>query len=448
MVELMKRCPRPLKAYTVRSHRIHQRDWHKVLRWLLRNKITLLITSICFTTLLIISTQNDTVYLYSPILEPGAIFDYSDLKNLPPGLRETLRQRENDEKKVEEELEENRSKDYFPSDQDEDPKQTLMSTDIHNLKINMPTPETRFSGSKFDSEFRKVQRKNDPLIDDDGNVVTFDQEFSRKYFHGRRTRLPQNLRMHNGFKEIEGFVKENALQKGEELIKERSLHDIKNYGDNKEYEGADISGENTNFGTNKEPNNVLRINSLKNPLSTSVLRSKREEKSTEKNSTCLPPCPAQPPGLRGREVVGLMSSPQQAEEVARGSGVQEGGRWAPSHCWARYTVAIVVPVRDRRDQEWAFLSHMHPFLQRQELNYTIFIVEQAGSALFNRAKLLNVGFVEAMKAARFDCIVFHDVDMLPEDDRHLYHCAEQPRHMVVASSNNKYRHLNGFLGYR
>jgi hypothetical protein len=29
-------------------------------------------------------------------------------------------------------------------------------------------------------------------------------------------------------------------------------------------------------------------------------------------------------------------------------------------------------------QEWAFLSHMHPFLQRQELNYTIFIVEQAG----------------------------------------------------------------------
>ncbi|KAA0186674.1 hypothetical protein HAZT_HAZT001605, partial [Hyalella azteca] len=60
------------------------------------------------------------------------------------------------------------------------------------------------------------------------------------------------------------------------------------------------------------------------------------------------------------------------------------------------------------------------------------------SALFNRAKLLNVGFVEAMKAARFDCIVFHDVDMLPEDDRHLYHCAEQPRHMVVASSNNKY----------
>ena len=35
--------------------------------------------------------------------------------------------------------------------------------------------------------------------------------------------------------------------------------------------------------------------------------------------------------------------------------------------------------------------------------------------------------------------VFHDVDLLPEDDRNLYTCADQPRHMSVAVDKLKYR---------
>ena len=30
---------------------------------------------------------------------------------------------------------------------------------------------------------------------------------------------------------------------------------------------------------------------------------------------------------------------------------------------------------------------------------------------------MNIGFVEAMKMYDFDFFVFHDVDLLPEDDR-------------------------------
>ena len=41
-----------------------------------------------------------------------------------------------------------------------------------------------------------------------------------------------------------------------------------------------------------------------------------------------------------------------------------------------HTVAIVVPYRDRPQHLPVFLHHMHFFLQRQELDYTIFIVEQ------------------------------------------------------------------------
>ena len=45
--------------------------------------------------------------------------------------------------------------------------------------------------------------------------------------------------------------------------------------------------------------------------------------------------------------------------------------------------------------------------------------------------MFNVGFVEAMKAYDWDCFIFHDVDLLPEDDRNLYTCPDQPRHMSV-----------------
>ena len=39
---------------------------------------------------------------------------------------------------------------------------------------------------------------------------------------------------------------------------------------------------------------------------------------------------------------------------------------------------------------------------------------------------------------RFDCIVFHDVDMLPEDDRNMYTCSRTPRHVGVYISKYNY----------
>lgn len=52
---------------------------------------------------------------------------------------------------------------------------------------------------------------------------------------------------------------------------------------------------------------------------------------------------------------------------------------------------------------------------------------------------MNVGFKEAKLQREFDCFIFHDVDLLPEDDRNLYTCPEQPRHMSVAVDKFKYR---------
>lgn len=53
-----------------------------------------------------------------------------------------------------------------------------------------------------------------------------------------------------------------------------------------------------------------------------------------------------------------------------------GGHWFPRFCTARHRVAVIVPFRDREIHLRYFLSVIHSFLQRQLLQYTIFVVEQ------------------------------------------------------------------------
>ncbi|CAN8001611.1 unnamed protein product [Ixodes hexagonus] len=119
--------------------------------------------------------------------------------------------------------------------------------------------------------------------------------------------------------------------------------------------------------------------------------------------------------------------------------LQPGGRWVPSWCSPASFVAILIPYRNRQEHLSLFLQHMHPFLQQQHLQYTIFVVEQSGQGAFNRAKLFNVGFVEAMKRDNYCCFFFHDVDYLPESPRNLYRCERHPRH--VSSSPQIFRYI-------
>ena len=57
---------------------------------------------------------------------------------------------------------------------------------------------------------------------------------------------------------------------------------------------------------------------------------------------------------------------------------------------------------------------------------------------------MNIGAVEAVKligSDQLDCFIFHDVDLLPEDDRNLYTCPDQPRHMSAAVDIFDYRYM-------
>ena len=63
---------------------------------------------------------------------------------------------------------------------------------------------------------------------------------------------------------------------------------------------------------------------------------------------------------------------------------------------------------------------------------------KSGNASFNRGMLLNIGFREAVEMQQVDCVIFHDVDLLPENDKNVYRCGPMPRHMSVAVSTLNY----------
>jgi len=75
--------------------------------------------------------------------------------------------------------------------------------------------------------------------------------------------------------------------------------------------------------------------------------------------------------------INVSYSPLTYDELERlNDDVDVGGVWRPRTCQPRHRVALVVPYRDRDTHLRTFLRHIHPFLQKQQLHYGIYVVEQ------------------------------------------------------------------------
>ncbi|XP_006628043.2 beta-1,4-galactosyltransferase 4 [Lepisosteus oculatus] len=160
----------------------------------------------------------------------------------------------------------------------------------------------------------------------------------------------------------------------------------------------------------------------------------------------LQPCPQQSPLLRGPLALSFQPS-LTLGAVRRENGQVAAGQYRPEACVARQSVAILIPHRHREKHLLYLLHHLHPFLQRQQLHYAIYVIHQAGGEMFNRAKLLNVGYLEALKDYDWQCFVFHDVDLVPENDYNLYRCDDQPKHLVVGRNATGYKlRYKGYFG--
>jgi beta-1,4-galactosyltransferase 1 len=76
---------------------------------------------------------------------------------------------------------------------------------------------------------------------------------------------------------------------------------------------------------------------------------------------------------------------------------------------------ILVPYRDRAMHLQIFIRDLSPIFKKHIPNVKIVIIEQTqDNKLFNRGKVLNVGFLEYYK--EFDYVFTHDIDRLPYEN--------------------------------
>ncbi|XP_078329949.1 beta-1,4-N-acetylgalactosaminyltransferase bre-4-like isoform X2 [Crassostrea virginica] len=131
----------------------------------------------------------------------------------------------------------------------------------------------------------------------------------------------------------------------------------------------------------------------------------------------------------------LISSEEMANKFY---WVHEGGRYSLSDVSSDVTrVAILIPFRKREEHLQILLNNLHPFLYKQQLDYTVYVVDQVDEKPFNKGKLYNIGYTEAKKN-NHTCYVFHDVDLIPENDHNLYGCVRSPMHLSRAIDKYNY----------
>nr|XP_039266655.1 beta-1,4-galactosyltransferase 2-like [Styela clava] len=155
-----------------------------------------------------------------------------------------------------------------------------------------------------------------------------------------------------------------------------------------------------------------------------------------------PLCPIIPPELKGKfkDKPDDSNQPSLQNISIANPDLTLGGKYTPP-CHPRSKIAIIIPLRGRETQLRTLLAHMHPIWQRQQIDYTVYVVSQeANNRTFNKAKLMNAGFLEASKYDTYDCFVFHDVDLLLEDDRCLYRCVDSDNARILAARMDKFNY--------
>ena len=84
-----------------------------------------------------------------------------------------------------------------------------------------------------------------------------------------------------------------------------------------------------------------------------------------------------------------------------------------------YDNIILIPYRNREEHLDYFIKNVYPLINKYMNKTKIVVVEQEEGKLFNRGKLLNVGFKEFYNQTKY--FITHDVDTIPKKEAmHIY----------------------------
>lgn len=100
-------------------------------------------------------------------------------------------------------------------------------------------------------------------------------------------------------------------------------------------------------------------------------------------------------------------------------------------------MALIIPYRNREEHLEKFIPYIKEYLNKQNIDFEIIIVEQADTLPFNRAKLMNVGVLNASKDVEY--FVFHDVDLLPENIDYRYSNHSLKLFTYIKQEDNSYK---------
>jgi hypothetical protein len=89
-----------------------------------------------------------------------------------------------------------------------------------------------------------------------------------------------------------------------------------------------------------------------------------------------------------------------------------------SRDYEKKKLAVIVPVKNCLLNVLRFVPHMAKFLNARQIPFHIFMVQQIDELRFNRAGLINVGYLYTKD--KFDYTVQHDIDLLPLNPKLSY----------------------------
>ncbi|XP_021372934.1 beta-1,4-galactosyltransferase 7-like [Mizuhopecten yessoensis] len=119
----------------------------------------------------------------------------------------------------------------------------------------------------------------------------------------------------------------------------------------------------------------------------------------------------------------------------------------------KYKVAVLVPFRDCHEELQQFAPHIFKYLNDRAIPHRIYVINQLDNFRFNRAALINIGFLNMDSDC--DYIVMHDIDHLEVNPNFDFgYPGKGPVHLsyskykghvggVLVMTNEHFRMLNG-----
>jgi len=103
-----------------------------------------------------------------------------------------------------------------------------------------------------------------------------------------------------------------------------------------------------------------------------------------------------------------------------------------------HKLGVCVPYRNRELHLHEFIPKVGKFLKERNIEFEMFFVHQVDDKLFNRGATKNIGAKIAFENG-CDYIVWHDIDMIPEDGCDYSYPADAPRHIATKIQQMDYQ---------